>query len=198
MKLIFLEDNGKPITSCSSSDQNIKFRAILFVENETGGFNCYSPVKVTRWLNIDRIFSEVHSKKVSCSLFELSEGSRSIFRKSKESIQIQQDALLAKNISLCYTPLEYIEVEDMVDQKIEAKTHNYLYLVKFKNENDNIWIPGHNFLDQVQYDRRKMNKIQKQFALQPLTSVLLLMEAWGLITLLLKSSSEVVIVDCLQ
>ena len=198
MKLIFLEDNGKPITSCSSSDQNIKFRAILFVENETGGFNCYSPVKVTRWLNIDRIFSEVHLNEVSCSLFELSEGSRSIFRKSKESIQIQQDALLAKNISLCYTPLEYIEVEDMVDQKIEAKTHNYLYLVKFKNENDNIWIPGHNFLDQVQYDRRKMNKNQKQFALQPLTSVLLLMEAWGLITLLLKSSSEVVIVDCLQ
>ena len=198
MKLIFLEDNGKPIRSCSSSDQNIKFRAILFVENETGGFNCYSPVKVTRWLNIDRIFSEVHLKKVSCSLFELSEGSRSIFCKSKESIQIQQDALLAKNISLCYTPLEYIEVEDMVDQKIEAKTHNYLYLVKFKNENDNIWIPGHNFLDQVQYDRRKMNKNQKQFALQPLTSVLLLMEAWGLITLLLKSSSEVVIVDCLQ
>ena len=57
VKLIFLDSNGKPITSCSSSEQNIKFRAILFVENETGGFNCDSPVKVTRWLNIDRIFS---------------------------------------------------------------------------------------------------------------------------------------------
>ena len=43
-------------------------------------------------------------------------------------------------------------------------------MVKFKNENENIWIPGHNFLDQVQYDRRKMNKNQKQFALQPLKS----------------------------
>ena len=88
VKLIFLEDNGKPITSCSASDQNTKFRAILFVENKTDGFNCDSPVKVTRWLNIDRSFSEVHLKKVSCSLFELSEDSRSIFCKSKESVQI--------------------------------------------------------------------------------------------------------------
>ena len=115
VKLIFLEDNGKPITSCSASDQNIKFRAILFVENKTDGFNCDSPVKVARWLNIDRSFSEVHLKKVSCSLFELSEDSRSIFCKSKESVQIQQDALLAKNISLCLIPLEYVEVEDIVD-----------------------------------------------------------------------------------
>ena len=78
--------------------------------------------------------------------------------------------MLAKNISLRLTPLEYVEVEDIVDRKIEAKTHNYLYLVKFKNENENIWIPGHNFLDQVLYHRRKMNKDQKQFALQPLKS----------------------------
>ena len=43
-------------------------------------------------------------------------------------------------------------------------------MVKFKNENENIWIPGHNFLDEVLYHRRKMNKNQKQFALQPLKS----------------------------
>ena len=53
MKLILLEEYGKPITSCLSSDQNIKFRAILFAENETGGLNCHSPVKVTQWLNVD-------------------------------------------------------------------------------------------------------------------------------------------------
>ena len=138
MKLIFLEDNGKPITSCSSSGQNIKFRAILFAESETRGFTCDSSVRITQWLNIDRIFLEVHLKKVSCNLFKLSEDSRSIFCKSKKSFQIQQDALLAKNISLCHTSLEYVEVEDIVDQKIEGKTNNFLYLVKFKNENENI------------------------------------------------------------
>lgn len=69
----------------------------------------------------------VDLKKVSCNLFELSEDSRSIFCKSIESIQIQQDALWAKNISLCQSPLEYVEVEDIVDQKIEAKRHNFLY-----------------------------------------------------------------------
>ena len=43
-------------------------------------------------------------------------------------------------------------------------------MVKFKNENENIWIPGHNFLDEVLYHKRKMNKSQKQFTLQPLKS----------------------------
>ena len=76
--------------------------------------------------------------------------------------------MLAENISFCHTPLEYLEVEDIVERKIEAKTYNFLYLFKFKNKNENIWIPGPNFLDQVQYDRKKMNKNQKQFALQPL------------------------------
>ena len=76
--------------------------------------------------------------------------------------------MLAENISFCHTPLEYLEVENIVERKIEAKTYNFLYLFKFKNQNENIWIPGPSFLDQVQYDRKKMNKNQKQFSLQPL------------------------------
>ena len=76
--------------------------------------------------------------------------------------------MLAENINFCQTPLEYLEVEDIVERKIETKTYNFLYLFKFKNKNENIWIPGPNFLDQVQYHRKKMNKNQKQFALQPL------------------------------
>ena len=68
---------------------------------------------------------------------------------------------MAENINFCHTPLEYLEVEDIVEQNIEAKIYNFLYLFKSKNKNENIWILGPNFLHQVQYHKKKMNKNQK-------------------------------------
>ena len=166
-KLVFLEDKGKPICSCSSESDGVKFRAILYEENESNTFFCRFPVKVTCWLNIKRVISEIYLDKTTDYTYELSENSRKIFREAKTNVQIEQDSNLAKCITKSEQPLEYLEIDDILDRKVDFKTQNFIYLVKFKGNEDKVWIPGQNFLEEVQYQRRKGAKNdQIQFAMK--------------------------------
>ena len=112
-KVIFLEENGKAVFSCSSDNTTAKFRAVLFTETEAGEFSSFSPMRVTRWLNVDRIFSEVHLTKISSCLFELNEDSRRIFWEAQKNDQISQDASLAKARESIVDGCDFVEVEDV-------------------------------------------------------------------------------------
>ena len=46
--------------------------------------------------------------------------------------------MLAKKLSSDVS-LEYVEVEDIVDRKVDQLSHQYLYQVKLKGEIDLVW-----------------------------------------------------------
>ena len=77
----------------------------------------------------------------------------------------EKDRTVAKNMEKQDVPLEYMEIEDIIDRKVDGKTHNFMYLVKFKATGEEMWLPGHNFLQPVRYNRRKSVKPKEtQFA----------------------------------
>ena len=78
-KICFLEENGNSLTSCSSNRDDAKFRAILLFELDDNKFEFFQPMKLTGWLNIARVYSEVHLKKADDSVFLLNENSQRIF-----------------------------------------------------------------------------------------------------------------------
>ena len=156
-KVIFLERNGNSILSCVSTEPGIKFRAILFEEIDDC-YVCSSPIRITTWLVSTRIFSEIHLEKDSSDgLYKLSEKSRSVVKRASTEKQIENDRAFAKEIESTNTPMEYLQVEEILNQKVDAKTHSFMYLVKFKDNDEQVWIPACNFAYPVKYQRRKGN-----------------------------------------
>ena len=51
--------------------------------------------------------------------------------------------------------LEYVEVEDIVDKKVDQLSHQHLYQVKLKGEIDLVWLNAHNFHEPVKYNKRR-------------------------------------------
>ena len=62
--------------------------------------------------------------------------------------------MLAKKLSSDVS-LEHVEVEDIVDRKVDQLSHQYLYHVKLKEEIDLVWLNAHNFLEPVKYNKRR-------------------------------------------
>ena len=62
--------------------------------------------------------------------------------------------MLAKSISLDVS-LDYVEVEDIVDRKVDQLSYQYIYQVKLKEEIDLIWLNAYNFLEPVKYNKRR-------------------------------------------
>ena len=66
--------------------------------------------------------------------------------------------------------LEYVEVEDIVDRKVDQLSHQYLYQVKLKREIDLVWLNAHNFLELVKYNKQRSQDSlprKPQFAQKP-------------------------------
>ena len=66
--------------------------------------------------------------------------------------------------------LDYVEVEDNVERKIDQLSHQYLYPVKLKGEIDLVWLNAHNFLEPVKCNKRRSQDslpIKPQFAQKP-------------------------------
>ena len=53
-KIIFFENQGNPVVSCNSTNAHVKFRALILTEQGENQFTYSSPLKISRWLNIDR------------------------------------------------------------------------------------------------------------------------------------------------
>ena len=60
--------------------------------------------------------------------------------------------MLAKKLSLDVS-LDYVEVEDIVDRKVDQLFHQYLNQVKLKGKIDLVWLNSHNFLEPVEYNK---------------------------------------------
>ena len=59
-----------------------------------------------------------------------------------------EDLMIEKKLSPDVT-LEYVEVENIVDRKVDQLPHQYLYQVKLKGEIDLVWLNADNFLEPV-------------------------------------------------
>ena len=51
--------------------------------------------------------------------------------------------------------LDYAEVEDIVNRKVDQLSHQYLYQVKLKGEINLVWLNAHNFVEPVKYNKRR-------------------------------------------
>ena len=84
----------------------------------------------------------------------LGKNSEDIFREIQNKQLELEDFMLAKTLS-SHVSLEYVEVEDIVDRKVDQLSHQYLYQVKLKGEIDLVWLNVHNFLDPIKYNKRR-------------------------------------------
>ena len=53
------------MVSCQSANAHVRFRALILTEQGEDQFTYSSPLKISRWLNIDRVYSEVHLTSIS-------------------------------------------------------------------------------------------------------------------------------------
>ena len=168
-KVTFLENDGKMVPTASSSDGGTctKFKAILLDRVRENIFAFCEPIKITRWLNLDRIYSVVHLRKVG-EYYQLNEKSGDVFKAVIEEEFQKQDRALTKEIVNNDIPLDYQEVQDIIDRKIDVKTHSYLYLVKFDVGSEGVWLPSESFYQPVSYRRRgERTRAKTQFAIPP-------------------------------
>ena len=115
------------------------------------------------------MYSEVHLTSISGGRYLVGKNSENIFREIQKKQLEFQDFMLAKNISSDES-LDYVEVEDIVDRKVDQLSHQYLYQVKLKGENDLVWLNAHNFLEPVKHNKRRSQDSlprKPQFAQKP-------------------------------
>ena len=77
--------------------------------------------------------------------------------------------MLAKKLSSDVS-LDYVEVQDIVDRKVDQLSHQYLCQVKLKGEIDLVWLNAHNFLEPVKCNKRRSQDslpIKPQLAQKP-------------------------------
>ena len=77
---MFLEDQRNPVVSSNSANAHVTFRALILSEQGENQFTYSSPLKISRWLNIDRVYSEVHLISINGSRYLLGKNSENIFR----------------------------------------------------------------------------------------------------------------------
>ena len=115
------------------------------------------------------MYSEVHLTSISRGRYLVGRNSENIFREIQKKQLEFEDFMLAKKLSSDVS-LEHVEVEDIVDRKVDQLSHQYLYQVKLKGEIDLVWLNAHNFLELVKYNKRRSQDIlprKPQFAQKP-------------------------------
>ena len=117
-KIFFLEDKGNPVVSSNSANADVKFGALIPSKQRDNQFTYSSPLKINRCLNINRVYSEVHLTSINGGMYLLDKNSENIFREIlKKQLQFE-DFTLAKKLSSDVS-LDYAEVEDIVDRKVD-------------------------------------------------------------------------------
>ena len=98
------------------------------------------------------MYSEVHLTSISGCRYLVGKNSENIFTEIQKEQLDFKDFVLAKSISLDVS-LDYVEVEDIVDRKVDQLSYQYIYQVKLKEEIDLIWLNAYNFLEPVKYNK---------------------------------------------
>ena len=152
-KIIFLEHQGNPLISCNSANAHVKFRAIILTKRGENHFTHSSLLKTSRWLKIDRVYSEIHLT-ISGTRCLVGINSENIFREIQKKQLEYKDLMLVNSLCLDVS-LDYVKVENIVDRKVDQLSHQYLCHVKLKGETDLVWLNAYNFVEPVKYNKRR-------------------------------------------
>ena len=166
-KIIFLSKDGKPVLSaCSQDSSGYSFRALLLKEVENEEYVYPEPIQLTRWLKMENIISPVHLS-LDGHQYRIRKEDGIVLKNARTELLVKKDVVFGKKLLKEDVPYHYLEVKEILDRKLDSKTHNYSYLVKFSEETENVWLPGQNFYETVQYSRRGGSSIgsKRQFAL---------------------------------
>ena len=120
-------------------------------------------------MNVDKVYSEVHLTSINGSRYLLCKNSENIFREIQKKQLEFKDFMLAKKLPLDVS-LDQVEVEDIVERKVDQLSHQYLYQVKLEGEIDLVWLNAHNFVEPVKYSKRRSQDSlprNPQFAQKP-------------------------------
>ena len=128
-----MEDKGNPVVSSNSANADVKFRTLILSKQGDNQITYSSPLKIGRWLNIDRVYSEVHLTSINVGMYLLGKNSEDIFREIQKKQLEFEDFMLTIKLSSDVS-LNYVEVEDIVDRKVGQLSLQYLHLVKLKGE----------------------------------------------------------------
>ena len=123
------------MVSSNSANAHVTLRALILTEQGKNRFTCSSTLKISRWLNIHRVYSEVHLNSINGGRYLLGKNSMSLFRKIQKKQLEFDDFVSAKKLSSDVS-LEYVYVEDIVHWKLDHLSHQQLYQVKLKGEID--------------------------------------------------------------
>ena len=126
-----MKDQGNPVVLSISANAHVKFRALILSEQGENQFTYSSPLKISRWLNIDKVYSEVHLTSINGSRYLLCKNSENIFREIQKKQLELEDFMLAKKLPSDVS-LDHVEAEDIVERKVDQLSHQYLYQVKLK------------------------------------------------------------------
>ena len=85
-------------------------------------------------------------------MYLLDKSGENNFREIQRNQLEFEDLMLTKKISSDVL-LDYVEVEDIVDKKVDQLSHENLYQVKLKGETDLVWLDAHNFFEPVKYNK---------------------------------------------
>ena len=71
---------------------------------------------------MDRVYSEVHLTSINGGMYLLDKNGENIFREIQRNQLEFEDLMLTKKISSDVS-LDYVEVEDIVDKKVDQLSH---------------------------------------------------------------------------
>ena len=93
-------------------------------------------------------------------MYLLGKNSENIFREiqKKQNLKIScQPKKLSSNVSL-----DYAEVEDIVNRKVDQLSHQYLYQVKLKGEIDLAWLNAHSFVEPLNITKEDLRIVYQE------------------------------------
>ena len=158
-KVASLNSNGKSVKSASNTDDSVTCRLIP-LEKVASDKNLYvfpEKVIVSNWIKVSNILGEIKMISNSSNQFNILEKSLSVLKEAQDSLTQAADLKLAKTLTNNLPPADFREVSDILDKKVDLRSQEYLYLVKFKGneENDPVWLNQSCFDRPVHFSKRK-------------------------------------------
>eukprot|EP00111_Clytia_hemisphaerica_P013051 TCONS_00038337-protein len=157
-KVASIMKNGTSIPSASSEDEAVKCRLIPLKETIIGSFIFEFPESliVTKELKASHVLEEIILKPVNDDKksFQMLPQFKKHLADHRKELEKSKDFTFAKEISKSLAPLEYQEVESVIERKLDPKSHEYLYHCKFKDSSLTAWLTYSCFDRPVRYNKR--------------------------------------------
>jgi len=167
-KVAALNNNGKSVKSASNLDESVTCQLIPLqkLSEEKNLYILPKKIVVSNWIKVLNIKGEL---KMSCNEdgeYSVIDKSLSVLEAAEDSDLLSEDLKCAKQLSNSLPPLGFHEVNDVIDKKLDPKTEEYLYLVKFKGEeqSDPVWLSQSCFDRPIHFSKRKGFASEKVFA----------------------------------